>query len=248
MTRTHVEYADYNVTVYKAPCDFNCAYCWSATGLWIYRTRNANPLVEAARLANSKRPHRIVVSFPTDPYQHKEREKELTRKTLSILLLKSRYTVHQVYILTKNPGLACQRDRDLLSLPNVWLGTSLTADRPILNIEPYAPGNTERMEALKLAHDLGINTFGSVEPWIPHITLPLTIILNTYSFVDWFVIGRLNYETRLRPPFDRKPIPPGYYKDDLAKLHNLFASLHYQKSQFPCKKGYHIKKELVQNP
>jgi DNA repair photolyase len=45
------------------------------------------------------------------------------------------------------------------------------------SLEPNSPSPKDRLEALKEAHSLGIKTFISIEPWIPKITNPISILM-----------------------------------------------------------------------
>jgi len=230
---TGVEYAEEQVTVYKS-CPFNCRYCWAKLPLWRYRIeKSPSPLEKAWKLANARKPRRIVLSFSSDPYCPREETEELTRQALEILLLNSNVE-HTIMILTKNPELPLQRDSDILRNRNVWLGTTLTSSYP-LSDEPKAPNNLQRMQALFQAHNLGVNTWVSLEPWIPNVTDPIEIIKQTHRFVDWYVIGRLDYETQ----FGYAKIPDGWYKPHLEKVEAFLKSHN---------KPYHIKKQLQENP
>lgn len=230
--KTGVEYADWQISVYPAPCCYACRYCWARLPLWQHRLRSPHPLTEARRLANSRKPRRIVVSFTGDPYQPLEWHERLTQQTLEILL-KSRVE-HTIMILTKNPKMALTRDYNILKHENVWLGTTLTSLRKISD-EPYAPPNYERAAALERAYDQGVHTWASIEPWLPGVTDPIEIIKETHRFVDWYVIGRLDYETQLGYP----KIPKGWYRPRLERVVDLLESLG---------KPYHIKKQLKENP
>jgi len=242
MGKTNVEYADEQITVYPAPCSFRCRYCWGQDPLWVHRTRNANPIKEAWKYASAKKPRIIVISFPTDPYQLIEKERGLTREVLGILVDNSGVN-HQILILTKNPELAVNRDLDLLRWENVWLMTTLTSTTKISD-EPNAPGNYDRITYLEQAHLEGVNTGVSIEPWIPEKTFPRQIIEATHQFVDWYVVGRLDYETRYGYP----RIPKGYYREELKWVRALFDEFGFSPSDKPCERGYHIKKQLQENP
>ena len=153
MTRTNVEYADWQITVYPT-CPYNCRYCWANTPLFRYRTRNPRPLEEARKLLNAKKSLRVVVSFTSDPYQPRELNEKLTQLVLSILL----GSRHEVYVLTKNPKLAVERDLELFRVGGFWLGSTITALWPI-GAEPKAPGNDERLYWLRQAHEKGVKTY-----------------------------------------------------------------------------------------
>ena len=232
MTRTGVEYADEQISIYPAPCTYACKYCWARLPLWQHRLKNPHPIREAKRLSRAKKPKSIVVSFTGDPYQPREWNEKLTRRVLGILMQSK--VRHTVMILTKNPRFALERDYPLMRKYGMWLGTTLTSMHRIKD-EPYAPSNYQRALALETAHSAGIRTWVSIEPWIPEVTDPAEIIKATHEFVDWYVIGRLDYENQLGYP----KIPKGWYKPELESVIDLLESLD---------KPYHIKKQLKENP
>jgi len=244
MTKTRVEYADENITVYPAPCPLRCRYCWSNQPIWICRTRDADPLKEARRLARTHFEKIIVVSFTTDPYQPRELTEHLTRKVLEILA--NAETSHRVMVLSKS----CLMEADFPMFKqwhdhgfDLWVGTSLTSVIQIAD-EPYQHTNAHRIVTLQRAHNLGLPTWVSIEPWIPGTTYPTQIIASTHEFVDWYVIGRLNYETR----FGYTKIPKNYYGDQLKWINAIFDEFNFSRASKPCKKGYHFKRELIENP
>jgi len=244
LTKTNVEYANEQITVYPAPCPLKCRYCWSNQPIWIFRTRLADPLKQAENLLSVKRKRTIVVSFTTDPYQPRELTEHLTRKTLEILA--RRQISHRVMLLSKS--VLMEEDFPFFKLWyqhgfDIWVGTSLTSVIQIPD-EPCQYTNTHRIIMLQRAHNLGLPTWASIEPWIPDRTFPRQIIEATHEFVDWYVIGRLNYVERL----GYSEIPKGYYKEETTKTVELLKSLGYVVSQEPRKKGFWIKKELVTNP
>jgi len=218
MGKTNVEYADEQVTVYPSPCPFKCRYCWSSQPIWVYRTRNANPLMEAMRLINFKEPKKVVISFTTDPYQPKESVEHLTRRTVQTLATMTR---HQIMVLTKSPLV--EEDFELFSEwqgeyeANIWIGTTLTSVIGIPWHEPLASPNPVRIKILENAHSIGLDTWASIEPWIPRVTYPEQIVEATKDFVDWYVIGKLNYPKRFG-----YVIPKGFYKQELPLVLDFF--------------------------
>ncbi len=62
-------------------------------------------------------------------------------------------------------------------------------------IEPGSAPWKKRLAALKALHDAGCKTWVSIEPFpTPNIVKQdLTTLLNSVSFVDWIVFGRMNY-------------------------------------------------------
>lgn len=203
------------ITTYPS-CPYECRYCWANEPLWRYRLRNPKPIEKALKFANAGKPRTIMVSYTTEPYQPVEEKKRITRKVLEILAP----TQHCIMVLTKNPALAVKRDMDLLTHPNVLLGTTLTALKKI-DDEPFAPPNDERVSALKSAYKNGVCTWALIEPWIPDVTFPDEIISETHRFIDFYVIGKLNYETRHGYP----KVPTTFYCERLPRIIKLLAEL-----------------------
>jgi len=191
-----VEWTDYNCNIY-AGCFHDCRYCYARmmTKHWtgdISSWRDAQPVINAVNLAKRdvKRlpPGRIMFCSMTDPYQPIEVRTKLARRVLEVLL----DSPFHVLLLTKSSLVV--RDFDLFrDRKNIEVGFTITALDDILNWEPYADGNTKRMEALQIAHEQGIKTFASIEPWIPDVTDPKSIIQNLREFVDRFIIGSMQY-------------------------------------------------------
>jgi DNA repair photolyase len=236
MTKTGVEYADEQITVYPT-CPFGCTYCWSKLPLFRKRISNPRPFEEANRLKRTRKRRRVVVSFTTDPYQPRELTHRWTRAVLAKLMIPHDgdhlYQLHEVFVLTKNPMLALSDAYNWRNYPFFHLGTTLTSTDPLPTFEPKAPPNPERIEALREAHAQRIKTWVSIEPWIPEVTDPCRIIEKTHECVDWYVIGRLNHERELR----MSPVPSDYYTGRLQKVVSLLTELG---------KPFLIKKELRQ--
>ncbi len=196
MPRTGVEYASDQITVYRG-CPYGCAYCW-AWRLPVFAKRIASgrydPVREARKYLKT-RGRTIVVSFTSDPYPPQEVRERRTRRVLEILAQNPR---NRVLILTKNPMLAL-RDLDLmLEHGDMWLGTTITALDPYYysKLEPGAPSPQERLYALRIAKRYGAKTWLSVEPIIPDAT-GADILFATVDYVDWYVLGALNYADKL---------------------------------------------------
>jgi len=147
-----------------------------------------NAVELARRDIRALRPGRIMFCSMTDPYQPIEAETGLAGRVLEVLL----DSPFHVLILTKSPLVT--RDYNLIrSHSNVEVGFTITSLEDIPFWEPYAPGNTKRIEALNRAHSLGIKTFVSIEPWIPEITNPRSMIEKLKNSVDRFIIGSMQY-------------------------------------------------------
>jgi len=226
--RSGVEWTDYNANIYRG-CAHNCKYCYARL---MTKRFEPNPLdwrdvkmvenaVELARRdIRALRPGRIMFCSMTDPYQPIEAETRLARRVLEVLL----DSPFHIFILTKSHLVT--RDYDLIrGHRNVEVGFTITSLNDISFLEPYAPGNTKRIEALKKAHRMGIKTFVSIEPWIPEITHPQSIVEKLKDSVDRFIIGSMQY----------CDVPRRFYAD---RLPPLIAWLDENKID------YYMKKEL----
>jgi DNA repair photolyase len=146
---------------------------------------------DAAKRAGSKTP--VLLSFTTDPYQPIELDHGITRETIAIL---HSYGI-PVQVLTKG-GMRAVRDFDLLGQePGDAFATTLTLLDPVQSLEwePGAALPDDRIRAIKKAHARGIRTWVSLEPVIDPLQ-SLEIIRCTYSFVDLYKVGVLNYHPR----------------------------------------------------
>ena len=254
MGRSGVDYADYNITVYRSPCPYRCVYCW-AWRIPVMASRISrgkyNPIDEAKRV--SRRPKgRVVVSFTSDPYPPEEVVRRVTRSVIHYLVVNS---PHTIMVLTKNP-INALNDVDIYWLAprnasEVWVGTTITsADsyHPFSTLwEPHAPRTRLRLEALRFMQKHEVNVWLSLEPLIPvdHFDVwPESLIVTALEVLDLeriklVVLGRLNYISQLRKSL---PFSVGseedvckYYREhvplaiDILKQHGI---------------PYHIKKEL----
>ncbi|MBE3119854.1 MAG: hypothetical protein IMZ50_14010 [Candidatus Atribacteria bacterium] len=140
-------------------------------------------------MAGDTRP--ILLSFTSDPYQEAERTQRVTRDAIHILADNQL----QIRLLTKNPAMALELDRDLLLKANVEFGTTMlfVDDKKRAEWEPHAPSIESRMTAMKAAHGLGLRTWVSVEPVID-TKEALRLIETANPFVDLWKVGRWNHD------------------------------------------------------
>ncbi len=143
---------------------------------------------EWADLRNTNDTRRILCCFVTDPYQPIEQETQLTRRTIEIL--------HEhglnVIILTKG-GLRSTRDFDLLTPRDAYATTLTCLHEPdSLYWEPHAALPRERITALKGAHNLGIETWVSLEPIIYPQDAKFIVEI-TKDFTGHYKVGTMNY-------------------------------------------------------
>ncbi len=226
-----LEYSNLAINHY-AGCSHGCIYCYAAGmakryGKPFHQIQvPRNGVIEALRKQAPDYAHtrmRVLLSFMTDPYQPLDDALGLTRSVITIL---REYSI-PFQVLTKG-GTRAAKDFDLYT-PQDAFATTMTFLDPEDSIkwEPAAalPGN--RISAINIAHERGIETWVSLEPVI-NPSQSLDIISITNGIVDLFKIGTLNH---IKPPnpidwrdFGIKAINmcesygvKYYVKDDLAK-------------------------------
>lgn len=179
-------------------CGHGCEYCFGPNILHIDRDKfhsEIKPRITPEDIERSARGygHRdekrsILLCFVTDPYQPVENETKLTRKTIEML---HKYGL-KVTILTK-AGERAMRDFDIL-LPGDTFATTLTllTIEDTVKWEPLAGQSYERIKNLKEAHNIGLETWVSLEPVIkPQDSIVL--MFEAKDFVDHYKVGILNY-------------------------------------------------------
>jgi len=177
-------------------CGHKCIYCYGAAvthqdkNSWENKPRPRVTLEEIEQSARQwqDKSRRILLCFVTDPYQLIEQETQLTRHVIE--------TLHKnnlnVIILSKG-GLRSMRDFDLLTPKDAYATTlTLTTDLASRKWETNAGLPLERIQALKEANKLGIETWVSFEPVIyPEQTIELLNM--THDFVGHYKVGTMNY-------------------------------------------------------
>jgi DNA repair photolyase len=231
LTKSGVEWCDYEISIYRG-CYHNCSYCYAKRMNdryhWIPDWTNPIPKEirwkDLANSVNSKPKGRIFFCSVCDAYQPIEKEKQIARKMLQEILIPSH---HLTLILTKSNLVI--RDYDIIKgHNNVHVGFTLTSLEKN-KFEPNSSSPEQRIEALKLAKESNITTFVSIEPWIPQITNPIEIISKTNAYVDYYIIGSLQYSGKEQ---DKREI----YKNFAPRLFNILQE---------TKKGYYLKEELL---
>lgn len=190
------EYSDYALNIYNG-CDFGCKYCF-APGVLKRDKENfhANILerdkflekleIDCKNLAGLK--NKVLLCFTCDPYNTLDNTLMTTRKVLELF---KTYNIN-FHVLTKG-GKRAERDFDLYKPGDAFASTLTFVDNvKSKEWEPNASLGIERIETLKKAKSLGIETWVSLEPVIdPNETLK--IIEHTNEFVDFYKVGTLNY-------------------------------------------------------
>lgn len=181
---------DYTVNPYSG-CSFNCLFCYirgSKYGTHMeeklsVKENAAELLDKQLGLRAAKNQYGIIVlSSSTDPYLHFEKEEQLTRKLLEIIL-KHRFPLHLItrsslvtrdFDLLKKINEAAILPSDLEKNPeqNVFITFSFsTVDDAVAKIfEPGATLPSLRLQTLKQAAETGFLTGVSMMPLLPYIS------------------------------------------------------------------------------
>lgn len=178
-------------------CGHGCTYCY-ARGI-VQRTganfdkpkvrTNVLELLakEAPKYAGTR--ERVLLCFTCDPYQLLDLSEGLTRKVIKIL--KQHNIPFQV--LTKG-GIRAVRDFDLYEQGDAFATTmTFLSEETSRRYEPHAAPPKLRIKAIEAAHNLGIETWVSLEP-VLNVDSSLCIISRFHNIVDHFKLGKLNYQ------------------------------------------------------
>lgn len=140
-------------------------------------------LIEMSKIGDKRK---VMFSFTTDPYQPIDGFNEMTREALELF---KKYD-QPFHLLTKGANFA-KKDFDLYKEGDEF-ACSLTFINPknSQKIEPNTAKPEDRLNALKLAKSMGINTWVSFEPvCIAEETIELYEL--SKSFVDFYKIGKI---------------------------------------------------------
>jgi len=181
---------DYTLNPYSG-CSFNCLYCYIRGSKYgehmeeklAIKTNAAELLEKQLALRSRKGQYGIIVlSSATDPYLQFEKEYQLTRKLLEIIL-HYRFPVHMITksdLITRDFDLIREIEKQAIlpieledKLPQKsFISFSFnTVDDSIAKIfEPGATPPSIRLDTLKKAVDAGFLTGVSMMPLIPYIT------------------------------------------------------------------------------
>jgi DNA repair photolyase len=203
-----VEYGDYSMNHVEG-CSHGCLYpCYAMMMARRFGriqdydewrkpkiVENAVDLLKAEIKKYRKKIGSVHLCFSTDPfmYGHKEIE-ELSIRLISILNGED----IKCTVLTK--GLL-PSDLSTLSERNEYGISLISLDENVREkYEPFAAGYIDRIIALQYLHKKGFKTWVSIEPYpTPNmVNQDFQEILNSISFVDKIIFGRLNYNKSVR--------------------------------------------------
>ncbi|MEM2924371.1 MAG: radical SAM protein [Methanocellales archaeon] len=156
----------YNLNPYLGRCEHACIYCYSVKfpsfrGKTRPRLNLIDDIESMARNTKPKLP--IMISDATDPYQPLEKQYEITRYCLKVLI---KYG-YPLLILTKSDLIT--RDIDILKSARCIVGITITTldEEQAKMIEPNAPSPIKRLAALEKLTEAGLRTFARIDPVIP---------------------------------------------------------------------------------
>lgn len=201
------EYAPLACNLYRG-CGHGCIYCYGPEFTYIDREDfiMPSPRPEVIKRLERDAPiaaetydgldRRVLLCFTCDPYQPIDEIYQLSAQAIKILHSNG-FTVN---ILTK-AGKRAEGAFELLR-PGDQFATTLTFlnDERSRLWEPLAALPMDRIDTLRKAHDLGIETWVSLEPVIDP-AVSMDIIKQTHTFIDRYKVGKLNYAHKLPEPF-----------------------------------------------
>lgn len=224
------EYSPLAVNLYTG-CVHGCAYCFGpdipprkTPAEFQFNVQPRKNILEKLEKDCKKiegDPRQILLCFTCDPYQPTDQVSGVTRDALLIL---EKYHMN-VSILTKG-GMRAFRNFDIL-LRNDWeFGTTITTGdvNSAWAWEPNAAHIHDRVRAMRLAKEMGIKTWVSIEPVI-NPKEALEVIEDIINAVDHWKIGKINH----MPEIERE-IDWGKFLQDTEKILEG--------------KSYYIKKDL----
>ncbi len=200
---------DYVINPYVG-CQHACIYCyaqfyarrWGRTDPWgSYVEIKVNAPELLAREVRRKRVGVVYISSMTDPYQPVEREYEITRRLLHVLVERD----WPVLVQTKSPLVL--RDVDILrrfSRAKVGLTVITLREEVRRAMEPGAPSVDERIQALEELRRTGIETYAFVGPIPPWTELEevIELVRELGGLVDVIYFDRLNLKPGLAQKLD----------------------------------------------
>ena len=202
------EYAERAVNLYTG-CSHACRYCYCPSimrqGLeeWARDPRPRAEVLrrlerEAQRATPELRQAEVLFCFMSDPYQSHE-SADVTRLALEIM---ANAGFQNVSILTK-AGERASADFDLLKANGWKFGSTVMVDSEKLREywEPGAPSIDSRYSAIEKAHEMGIETWVSVEPVVDPDEA-LKVMRSLRGVVTRWKVGKINHNREVEDSID----------------------------------------------
>lgn len=189
------EYSALAVNLYSG-CNHGCKYCYvpdcmrrNRQEFYDRQTARVDIMNKIQRdckiIAGTE--ERVLLCFTCDPYQKLDDTEQLTRKALGLFAL---YDI-PFQVLTKG-GHRAKRDFDLYAKKDAF-ATTLTFMDPdkSLYYEPEAALPEDRIETIKAAKKLGIETWVSFEPVLNDDEV-FKLLDSTHEYVDLYKVGKVS--------------------------------------------------------
>jgi DNA repair photolyase len=158
----------YNLNTYLGRCGHNCIYCYATkfptfNGPTKPRTELVGQIEQMAKDTKAKLP--VMISDCTDPYQPLEKEYQITRKCIEILVKHG----FPLLIVTKSDLVT--RDINLFQKTPTVVSVTITTKKEdtAKQIEPNAPPPEKRISALQKIVAAGIPATARIDPIIPYV-------------------------------------------------------------------------------
>lgn len=222
--KTNVEYGDYTIN-HIFGCSHGCQYpCYAFMMAkrfgklktyeeWIkpYLVGNALELLDSEIPKYKDKIKMLHLCFTTDPFMFDYQEVS----NLSIEILK-KCNKNRINCSVLTKGILPIELAELSS-NNEYGITLVSLDESFRSVmEPNSAPFLDRIEGLKALHNLGCKTWVSIEPYpTPNIVeQKLMDVLDSISFVDKIIFGRMNYN----PEVTKFPAYKEYYNDLSEKV------------------------------
>ncbi len=207
--RSRVEYGDFCINHVEG-CSHGCLYpCYAMmmkrragaiSGYEEWRkpklVSNALELLEREIPRYRNKIKYVHLCFSTDPFMYEQEEIQ----NLSIEIIK-RLNDNNILCTVLTKGVYPVREIMNLSYDNEYGITIVSLEEEFRKCyEPYTARFEERIESLRYLKEKGFKTWVSIEPYpTPNIIKQdLIRILESISFVDEIVFGRLNYSPKVK--------------------------------------------------
>lgn len=200
-------------------CSHKCLYCYASSYIGYKDSVHKKNFIEFLRRDLEKTSREIPVNLSTssDPYPPVEKNLQLTRKSIEMLIDKG----FKIVITTKSSLVT--RDIDLFRKGNcVVMMTITTLDEKLSKlIEPGAPSPRERLSALTELSKNNIPVGVRIDPVIPHINddpyILSTLVEEVYQAGVLHVVAS-TYKAR----YDNYKRLIGIFPELEKKLHSLY--------------------------
>ena len=205
--KTGVEYGDYSLN-HVLGCSHGCKYpCYAMLMAKRFgRVKSYNEWINPKIVVNSLEllEHEIIkykesikfvhLCFTTDPFMFKNQD--VINLSLKII---DKLNEFQIKCTALTKGIL-PRELSTTSKENEY-GISIVSLNEMfrINYEPFSAPYEDRIESLLLLHRKGFRTWVSIEPYpTPNIVnQEIDDILNSVSFVDKIIFGKLNYNAKV---------------------------------------------------